>query len=164
MNITFIEDDDRTRADGTLELAEARFHGFGCAKHAPGRSLPPAPALLHSAPDKSSRQRAQDACCGPASRSVVQVPPFDEGRSLRQTLEPSCSLGRQERRPGHSFAEPNYPPPCDFGGRLPPRPAVQGLFARECRGNIRGNVQIVYVVRIVQIRGRDGRSGRIGRI
>jgi hypothetical protein len=36
VNITFTEDGDRTRADATLDLADARFHGFGRAKRAPG--------------------------------------------------------------------------------------------------------------------------------
>ena len=35
MNIAFTEDGDRTRADAILELASARFHGFGQAKRAP---------------------------------------------------------------------------------------------------------------------------------
>ena len=32
----FTEEGDRTRADASLELKSARFHGFGQAKHAPG--------------------------------------------------------------------------------------------------------------------------------
>jgi hypothetical protein len=35
LNIAFTEDGDRTRADAVLELASARFHGFGQAKRAP---------------------------------------------------------------------------------------------------------------------------------
>jgi hypothetical protein len=35
VNIAFTEDDNRTRADAVLELASARFHGFGQAKRAP---------------------------------------------------------------------------------------------------------------------------------
>lgn len=55
MNITFIEEDDRTRADAVLELASRRFHGFGQAKRAPddprvpviGQDLAAARALSH---------------------------------------------------------------------------------------------------------------------
>ena len=36
VSIAFTEEDDRTRADATLELAGARFHGFGQAKRSPG--------------------------------------------------------------------------------------------------------------------------------
>ena len=36
VSIAFTEDGDRTRADAILELASARFHGFGQAKQAPG--------------------------------------------------------------------------------------------------------------------------------
>jgi len=36
VNVAFTEDDDRTRADAMLELADQRFHGFGQAKRAPG--------------------------------------------------------------------------------------------------------------------------------
>ena len=35
VQITFTEEDQRTRADAILELAERRFHGFGQAKRAP---------------------------------------------------------------------------------------------------------------------------------
>jgi hypothetical protein len=35
VEITFTEADERTRADAVLELASARFHGFGQAKRAP---------------------------------------------------------------------------------------------------------------------------------
>ncbi len=35
VEISFTEDDDRTRADAVLELASHRFHGFGQAKRAP---------------------------------------------------------------------------------------------------------------------------------
>ena len=55
VNVTFTEDDDRTRADAILELASARFHGFGQAKRAPddpsipviGEELAAARALSH---------------------------------------------------------------------------------------------------------------------
>jgi len=33
--VAFTEDQDRTRADATLELASQRFHGFGQARRAP---------------------------------------------------------------------------------------------------------------------------------
>ncbi|HEX6020360.1 MAG TPA: DUF1876 domain-containing protein [Solirubrobacter sp.] len=36
VSLAFTEDGDRTRADAILELASARFHGFGQAKRAPG--------------------------------------------------------------------------------------------------------------------------------
>ena len=36
VNVAFTEEEDRTRADATLELAGERFHGFGQAKRAPG--------------------------------------------------------------------------------------------------------------------------------
>jgi hypothetical protein len=36
VNIAFTEEGDRTRADGILELANQRFHGYGQAKRAPG--------------------------------------------------------------------------------------------------------------------------------
>jgi hypothetical protein len=35
VTIGFTEDDDRTRADATLELASQRFHAFGQARRAP---------------------------------------------------------------------------------------------------------------------------------
>lgn len=35
VNISFVEDADRTRADAVLELASQTFHGFGQAKRAP---------------------------------------------------------------------------------------------------------------------------------
>jgi hypothetical protein len=35
VDIAFTEEDERTRADATLELASQRFHGFGQAKRAP---------------------------------------------------------------------------------------------------------------------------------
>jgi hypothetical protein len=35
VSITFTEEDNRTRADAILELADKRFHGFGRAKRAP---------------------------------------------------------------------------------------------------------------------------------
>jgi Rv2632c-like len=35
VEISFTEDEDRTRADAVLELASHRFHGFGQAKRAP---------------------------------------------------------------------------------------------------------------------------------
>lgn len=35
VNVKFTEEDNRTRADAILELASARFHGFGQAKRAP---------------------------------------------------------------------------------------------------------------------------------
>jgi hypothetical protein len=35
VSIAFTEDGDRTRADAVLDLAGARFHGFGQAKRAP---------------------------------------------------------------------------------------------------------------------------------
>lgn len=35
VNVSFTEDEDRTRADAILELASQRFHGFGQAKRAP---------------------------------------------------------------------------------------------------------------------------------
>jgi Domain of unknown function (DUF1876) len=35
VSIAFTEEGDRTRADAILELASARFHGFGQAKRAP---------------------------------------------------------------------------------------------------------------------------------
>ena len=35
VSITFTEEDERTRADAILELADKRFHGFGRAKRAP---------------------------------------------------------------------------------------------------------------------------------
>ena len=35
VEISFTEDDDRTRADAVLELASHRYHGFGQAKRAP---------------------------------------------------------------------------------------------------------------------------------
>jgi Domain of unknown function (DUF1876) len=36
IELSFVEDGDRTRADAVLELAGKRFHGFGQAKRAPG--------------------------------------------------------------------------------------------------------------------------------
>jgi Domain of unknown function (DUF1876) len=36
VDIAFTEDGDRTRADAVLELAGARYHGFGQARRAPG--------------------------------------------------------------------------------------------------------------------------------
>jgi hypothetical protein len=36
VNVVFTEEEDRTRADATLELSDERFHGFGQAKRAPG--------------------------------------------------------------------------------------------------------------------------------
>lgn len=36
VDVTFDEDEDRTRADAVLETADARFHGFGQAKRASG--------------------------------------------------------------------------------------------------------------------------------
>lgn len=36
VSVAFTEEGDRTRADAVLELASARFHGFGQAKRAPG--------------------------------------------------------------------------------------------------------------------------------
>ena len=35
VSVAFTEEGDRTRADAVLELASARFHGFGQAKRAP---------------------------------------------------------------------------------------------------------------------------------
>jgi hypothetical protein len=35
VNVSFVEDADRTRADAILELASQKFHGFGQAKRAP---------------------------------------------------------------------------------------------------------------------------------
>ena len=35
VNVTFTEEDERTRADAVLELASRRFHGYGQAKRAP---------------------------------------------------------------------------------------------------------------------------------
>jgi hypothetical protein len=35
VTMTFTEEDERTRADAILELASARFHGYGQAKRAP---------------------------------------------------------------------------------------------------------------------------------
>ena len=35
VEVTFTEEDERTRADAILELASQRFHGFGQAKRAP---------------------------------------------------------------------------------------------------------------------------------
>jgi hypothetical protein len=35
VQLSFVEDGDRTRADAILELREERFHGFGQAKRAP---------------------------------------------------------------------------------------------------------------------------------
>lgn len=35
VEISFTEDEDRTRADAVLELASQRYHGFGQAKRAP---------------------------------------------------------------------------------------------------------------------------------
>lgn len=70
MTIAFTEDGDRTRADAVLELASARFHGFGQAKRAPedprvpviGEELAAARALsdvshqlLHAAADRIER-------------------------------------------------------------------------------------------------------------
>lgn len=36
VNVAFVDEEDRTRADAVLELADERFHGFGQAKRAPG--------------------------------------------------------------------------------------------------------------------------------
>jgi Domain of unknown function (DUF1876) len=36
VSIAFTEEGDRTRADASLELKSAGFHGFGQAKRAPG--------------------------------------------------------------------------------------------------------------------------------
>jgi uncharacterized protein DUF1876 len=36
VNVAFTEDNERTRADATLEIANGRFHGFGQAKRASG--------------------------------------------------------------------------------------------------------------------------------
>jgi hypothetical protein len=36
VNVAFTEDENRTRADATLELASQKFHGFGQAKRSPG--------------------------------------------------------------------------------------------------------------------------------
>jgi hypothetical protein len=55
VNITFTEEDNRTRADAVLELASQRFHGFGQAKKSPedpsvpvvGQDLAAARALSH---------------------------------------------------------------------------------------------------------------------
>ena len=35
VSVAFTEEDERTRADATLELADHRFHGYGRAKKAP---------------------------------------------------------------------------------------------------------------------------------
>ena len=35
VNVSFTEEDERTRADAILELASKRFHGYGQAKRAP---------------------------------------------------------------------------------------------------------------------------------
>jgi Domain of unknown function (DUF1876) len=35
VEVTFTEEDQRTRADAVLQLADRRFHGFGMAKRAP---------------------------------------------------------------------------------------------------------------------------------
>jgi hypothetical protein len=55
VNISFTEEEDRTRADAILELASHKFHGFGQAKRAPqdpsvpvvGQDLAAARALSH---------------------------------------------------------------------------------------------------------------------
>jgi hypothetical protein len=67
VNIAFTNEDQRTRADAILELANQRFHGFGLAKRAPedpnvpviGQDLAAARALsdlshqlLHAAVDR----------------------------------------------------------------------------------------------------------------
>jgi hypothetical protein len=36
VEVAFVEDGDRTRADAILELHDKRFHGFGQARRAPG--------------------------------------------------------------------------------------------------------------------------------
>ena len=36
VTVAFTEDEDRTRADAILELANHRFHGWGQAKRSPG--------------------------------------------------------------------------------------------------------------------------------
>ena len=36
VQIEFVEDEDRTRADAILELGGKRFHGWGRAKRSPG--------------------------------------------------------------------------------------------------------------------------------
>jgi Domain of unknown function (DUF1876) len=36
VSVSFTEDDERTRADAILELADQRFHGWGQAKRSPG--------------------------------------------------------------------------------------------------------------------------------
>jgi len=55
IDVSFTEDEDRTRADATMELASRKFHGFGQAKRAPqdptvpviGEELAAARALSH---------------------------------------------------------------------------------------------------------------------
>jgi hypothetical protein len=99
--------------------------------HPSFRALPRScrtPAAHSSFPPLSERRRAQasDARSGGGAsvstpcRSAParydeqerrsRLPRFDERRSLRRTLEPNCSPRRPERRPGSSFAEPNYLP------------------------------------------------------
>jgi hypothetical protein len=36
VEVAFVEEGDRTRADAILQLRDKRFHGFGQAKRAPG--------------------------------------------------------------------------------------------------------------------------------
>jgi hypothetical protein len=36
VELAFVEEGDRTRADAILQLRDKRFHGFGQAKRAPG--------------------------------------------------------------------------------------------------------------------------------
>lgn len=45
VSVDFTEEGDRTRADARLELADARFHGYGQAKRAP--EDPHVPAIGH---------------------------------------------------------------------------------------------------------------------
>jgi Rv2632c-like len=45
VSLAFTEEDTRTRADATLELAGRRFHGVGRAKRAPGDPIVPAIGL-----------------------------------------------------------------------------------------------------------------------
>ena len=67
VEIAFTEEDQRTRADATLELAGGRFHGFGQAKRAPedpnvpvvGQELAAARALsvlAHKLLDEAARR------------------------------------------------------------------------------------------------------------
>ena len=90
VEVTFTEEDERTRADAILELASQRFHGFGQAKRAPrdpnvpvvGQDLAAARALSDLSPARTRGGRAHRAVRGPPGGShwLSRVTLVTEGR------------------------------------------------------------------------------------